>query len=218
MTYIQDRLLNEGEVCALELNKIGNYSILRIEENNKNIGIEEENLPNFIANTTDKLSKDKKGITLVKYLGAGLLLDLFSGEIIHMEIYMNDDITYKGFKRFENLPISEQNRINELVNLYEKIKDPQTKSEFNKNYVALMNHPLVVTLFESPFLALDADVYRTISSQDSKELVKDIMDLKANAQKELEKSYHEKIAYIEQVYSEKEEYDRNNQETSGLGR
>ena len=191
--YGENRFPKVGEVCALDLTSLGYH----------NLDERETNEVCFHLVNYGKV----KGITLVKYLGYGLFMDLVSDQVFRLMAYNDDDI---GTEQLYKLQLGDRKELEKIADSYGKDTSPKDITDFKIVFNMFLTNPLAFDivpnfdnpdLVRTPLMSIDSEIVRKFASQPLDKIKGDILSLKEEGIRELGKTYTEMHDFIQNYYA-----------------
>ena len=188
--FDEERTVGIGEVCAISLKNIHPVHLTLLDPEN-------DDIVNFFANERTSVSSEDE-ITFIKYIGNGMFMDLVSDQLLITDIFNEDDFWYDEYKRMD---AKSQDELTKMQQFWTSIQNPKNKSEFSESFSIFMQNPLVINIYDAPFMSINAENAKKFASQSLEQLRSKMMSAKAMAQQGLKQQRSQYEGQIAEYFS-----------------
>ena len=188
--FDEERTVGIGEVCAISLKNIHPVHLTLLDPEN-------DDIVNFFANERTSVSSEDE-ITFIKYIGNGMFMDLVSDQLLITDIFNEDDFGYDEYKRMD---AKSQDELTKMQQFWTSIQNPKNKSEFSESFSIFMQNPLVINIYDAPFMSINAENAKKFASQSLEQLRSKMMSAKAMAQQGLKQQRSQYEGQIAEYFS-----------------
>ena len=143
----EKRFLRVGEICAISLSDIWGFELA--------VYFDEVDYPMFDITPN---FEDEDDVTLVKYLGEGMFVELLTNQMIMCEPFFDQNLV-------NSFDLESWKEALSIQNHWESIQNPQNMEEFSRDYKVFFNTPLCLDNLNCAFYVVDDDVIKNFASQ-----------------------------------------------------
>lgn len=180
----EKRFVRVGEICAIPLCDIWGMELGEFfdEVDGQMFGM----VPNF---------KDDTDLTLVKYLGNGLFLELLSNQIIMCEDFFHLEL-------IDSLDSSSQREVENVKLHWDLIQHPKTMEEYKANYKDVFDNPLCIDNMDCIYYGINEKVAKKLASQSLEKTKLKLISAKLKSQQRLQRQTREYQSDIQNHFKE----------------
>lgn len=171
------RAVRIGEVCAVKLKDI-HAACISVDEVYKNF---------HFFGTGVKASEGEE-VTLLKYLGNGLFMDLVSEQLITGLLINSDDF---GGDIYDSMSDESKNEYESMARHWDSLDDTTTKEAYEYNYSVFLNSPLCIDIYDDILLSVDPDITKKFALQPIEEIRNKILTAKTAGQQYLQQQHEQ---------------------------